>query len=1062
MRFEQLSLRDGLSQVAVVTMLQDADGFLWFGTENGLNRYDGYEFVHYKADRGNPDALRNDFIYSLAEAPDGAIWVSTKGGGVARFDKKAGTFQSFRHDPDDARTLSGDNVRTLLVDSDGAVWAGVRNGGLNRIDTSGDVQRFPLIEGRTASVHALYEASDGSLWVGADEGLFRIDRDSGDTQAYRHDSRNPNTLSSDRIRSILVDRQGTLWVGTLDGGLNRLDSESGDFSHFRNSESAQSLSSDRVTSILEDRDGRLWIGTSRGLNLHIGGTDRFVRFNHDASDRGSLSNDAISSMLQDRSGLLWIGTLAAGVNKWNPRSWALGLQESEQIAASADAKPIVTALTTSEDTLWIGTFGEGLVARDRSSDALTHYRHNPDNPRSISDDRVMSVLRASNGAIWAGTMRGGLNRLNPETGAATTYRNDPNDDTSLSANGVMTVFEDSEQTIWVGTFGGGISVYNSATDSFSRIGVANDVQPGLSSPRVTAFAEDSHGNLWIGTDGGGLNLYMRDSGLVYAYRFDQNDPRSLSSDTIYSLHVDSLDRVWVGTRDAGLDRVVGSSVRPDAIRFTNVDQNDGLSNDVVNGIQSDASGRLWLSTNYGITQVDPSTGTFRQLHRDDGLQGEEFNFGAHHRSDDGTLFFGGLQGYNEFKPERLPASAAIPPVVLTGFFLGGGGKQPVPDTGVLDLDYQDDNISFEFAALDFASPQNNRYQYKLEGFDKDWIDLGNRRRVTYTDLDDGAYVLRVKGASADGVWNHAGVALPITVAPAPWLSWWAYLGYVAAAVQVCLFLWLGHRRKIRREEEYSERLEREVNERTNELAQRSEELAMLNESLHQSSLSDPLTGLRNRRFVIEEISKDLQRAVRNRADLETGIDITNAADLVFMVIDLDNFKPINDTYGHAAGDQVLLEIRDVLLSTCRRSDHVVRWGGDEFVVVAKQSRPGEAQALAERIRSHIERSDFVLEDGQIVRTTCSIGFVAFPLFTGHAEKATLDEVINMADDLMYEAKRQRNAWVGLLDIDEAAASRGFNSDDIEPTSVLFRARHTGRLQIGTGKFPLADEQGSGA
>ncbi|MEM8682401.1 MAG: two-component regulator propeller domain-containing protein, partial [Pseudomonadota bacterium] len=813
MRFEQLSLRDGLSQVAVVSMLQDSEGFLWFGTENGLNRYDGYEFVHFKADRGNPDALRNDFIYGIAEAPDGAIWVSTKGGGISRLDKQSGAFQTFRHDPENDNSLAGNNVRTLFVDSGGVVWAGVRNGGLNSLDTDGNVRRYTLTDSGAASVFVVHEDSAGQLWIGADEGLFLLDRASGEITAYTHKRDDPRTLSSNKVRSIYADSLGQVWVGTFDGGLNRLDTESGEFTHYRSGESTSTLSGDRVTSILEDNDGRLWIGTSRGLNLHVTGTDRFVRFNHNGADRGSLSNDAISSMIQDRSGLLWIGTLMAGVNKWNPRSWALGLQESSEFAASESSKPMVTSLSSSAETLWIGTFGDGLIAKNREDGSVTHFRYDAENPASISDDRVMSVLRASDGAIWAGTMRGGLNRLNPETGVATNYRNDPGDASSLSANGVMTVFEDSEQAIWVGTFGGGISVFDAATDSFSRIGTATDVQVGLSSSRVTAFAEDKHGNIWIGTDGGGLNLFLRDSGYIHAFRFDESDPRSLSSDTIYSLHADNQGRVWVGTRDAGLDRVVGSSLRPDDIRFSNVDQNDGLSNDVINGIQSDSMGRLWLSTNYGITQVDPNMGNFRQLHREDGLQGEEFNFGAHHRSEDGTLFFGGLQGYNEFQPERLTANAAIPPIVLTGFFLGGGGKESVPESGVVDLDYRDDSISFEFAALDFSSPQNNRYQYKLEGFDEQWIDLGNRRRITYTDLDDGAYVLRIKGASADGVWNHAGIALPVTVAPAPWDTWWAYFGYVAAFLQICVFFWLGHRRKIRREEEYSERLEREVNER---------------------------------------------------------------------------------------------------------------------------------------------------------------------------------------------------------------------------------------------------------
>ena len=287
--------------------------------------------------------------------------------------------------------------------------------------------------------------------------------------------------------------------------------------------------------------------------------------------------------------------------------------------------------------------------------------------------------------------------------------------------------------------------------------------------------------------------------------------------------------------------------------------------------------------------------------------------------------------------------------------------------------------------------------------------------------------------------------MPVRVTPALWDTWWAYLGYVAMFVQLVVLLWLGHKRKIQREEEYSNRLEVEVQQRTTELAERNNELKNLNTSLQESSLSDPLTGLRNRRFVFEEVSRDLDVICRKYDDEQLGLDRKDSADLVFMMIDLDHFKPINDTYGHAAGDQMLLEVRDVLLGTCRRSDHVIRWGGDEFVVIAKQANRGETEALAERIRSGIADHDFVLGDGQIVRTTCSIGFAAFPMFRAQADNATLDQVINVADNLMYEAKRQRNAWAGMLRISDAATSENFDVDSIEPTSMLFRARREGNL-----------------
>ena len=283
------------------------------------------------------------------------------------------------------------------------------------------------------------------------------------------------------------------------------------------------------------------------------------------------------------------------------------------------------------------------------------------------------------------------------------------------------------------------------------------------------------------------------------------------------------------------------------------------------------------------------------------------------------------------------------------------------------------------------------------------------------------------------------------VSPAPWDTWWAYLGYFAMLVQLGVFFWYLHKRKVRQEEDYSSRLEEEVKQRTERLVESNQKLKELNQALQESSLSDPLTGLRNRRFVLEEVSRELDLIRRRLIDEEHNVDPQRTSDLVFMMIDLDNFKPINDTYGHAAGDQMLLEVRDVLLGTCRKSDFVVRWGGDEFVVIAKQARPGESEMLAERIRSKIAEHSFLLNDGQIVRTTCSIGFAAFPLFRGQAEDGDLDQILTLADGLMYEAKRHRNAWAGMLSPSEAATSRDFDHEAIDPTSMLFRAKRAGNL-----------------
>lgn len=554
--------------------------------------------------------------------------------------------------------------------------------------------------------------------------------------------------------------------------------------------------------------------------------------------------------------------------------------------------------------------------------------------------------------------------------------------------------------------------------------------------------------MWIGTDAGGLNLFDRNTERFYHFRHDPDDPKTLAADTVYSINVDTDGEVWVGTHGGGLDRVVGKVDDPTSITFQNTSNKDGLANDVIYGVQFDDAGWIWLSTNYGISRFNPETGEIKNLHRRDGLQSEEFNFGAHYRSDTGELFFGGHNGYNAFHPEDLRASTVVPLIALTGFFNGGDSTKsdlPTNEADSVEVSWRDDVVAFEFAAMDFVAPNQNRYMYKLEGFDRDWIDLGNRRRVTYTDLDDGRYLLRVKAANSEGVWNEAGFSVPVRVTAAPWDSWWAYVAYVAAFSQLVVSLWLGHCRKVRREEEYSHRLELEVNSRTEKLLDKNQQLRTLNQALQESSLSDPLTGLRNRRFVFEEVSRDLDVIQRRLSDEREGVDTSDVSELVFMMIDLDNFKPINDTYGHAAGDQMLIQLRDVLLGICRRSDFVIRWGGDEFVVIAKQTRPDEAESLAERIRSNVADNNFTLSDGQIVRTTCSIGFVAYPLFRAQADESSLDQIISLADGLMYEAKKERNAWVGMLGPSEATTSFDYDHDTIESTSLLFRARRAGSL-----------------
>ncbi len=436
----------------------------------------------------------------------------------------------------------------------------------------------------------------------------------------------------------------------------------------------------------------------------------------------------------------------------------------------------------------------------------------------------------------------------------------------------------------------------------------------------------------------------------------------------------------------------------------------------MNGILPDADGYLWLSSNNGLSRFDPRTDHFKNYDVTDGLQSNEFNYGAHYRSAGGELFFGGVNGFNAFLPRQLTPNTHVPPVVLTAFLKANRPAEttePLWAIHDIQLDHRNDLITFEFAALDFAAPRRNRYAYKLEGFDSDWIELGNVRRLSYTNLRSGAYTFRVRASNNDGVWNEKGLRVPIRMQAPPWRSGWAYMGYGLALVAGLGAFVRWQQLKVRREEQYSHRLEEEVRRRTVELAARNSDLENLNHRLAEASLTDSLTGLRNRRFLFEHVSKDAD-LVRRRYIAHKEGDDSRTFDLSFMMIDLDCFKSINDTCGHAAGDLVLLGVRSVLARSCRSSDVLIRWGGDEFLLVGRDNDPAQVSALAERIRAEIEATAFEIGEGQVARTTCSVGYASYPFVRSEPDLFVWEDILGLADAALYSAKSRRNAWVGFL------------------------------------------------
>jgi diguanylate cyclase (GGDEF)-like protein len=1002
MSFVRLGAAQGLSQGAIMSILQDERGFLWLGTEDGLNRYDGSELRHYIHKRADLSSVPSNYIAALAQDRHGRMWVGTDSG-LAWRDLASGQFRRPSSDSHQALVEPLEQIRTIYVDRRQQLWLATRASGLILLDpeagTSRDFRR-DLTDPNSLgddSVYAIAEDSSGQIWVGTASGLDRLDPASANVEhlgARLQQVAGTGTVPVG-VTSVFFDSRGTLWVGS-DHGLFRMDVAAASVSLLRHTDADESsLPNDHVTALLEDNERRLWVGTTGGLALLDRRAEKFATFRNEAANAASLPDDNILSLYQDRSGLLWVGTKSGGVARWNPRSWAFGHYQFRE----PERNNITSFGVDSHGTLWLGSFGGGLAAVDRRSGAVRRYGAGSGAPASLADGAIMALVLDEKDRVWLGTMNAGVERLDPASGQVHHFKYDSKDSRSLPADGVMSLLRGARGTIWVGTYGGGLARIDPDRDTVFRYPIAREGSTGLSNDRATALAEDPAGLIWVGTDGGGLNVLDPSSGRFRHFLHDPADATSLSSNTVYSLHIDERGRVWVGTRGGGLDRVVGNPFSLDGVRFANLSEGDGLPNGTIYGIESDSSGSLWLSTNRGLANLNPEDHRIRNFRPSHGLQGDEFNFGAHYRGADGTVYFGGPNGYNAFQPEGLHFNTHPPQVALTDLL-----KLNTPVAGPLDalkeigLGYRDNVLTIRFAALDFTGPQENRYQYRLEGFDHEWIDAGNRGQATYTNLDGGHYVFRVRAANSDGFWNTDGLSVPVRVAPAPWATWWARTVYVAALLAVIAGLWFMQRQRILREAAYARRLQAEVAARTSELAERNQQMQAVNVQLREASVTDPMTGLGNRRCL--------------REAMQAFTPAEKASNSVLMIVDLDFLKPINDQHGHDGGDAVLIRLAEILRHFFRSSDLIVRWGGDEFVVLCRNCDLNTASTLAERMRSAIAKTIFRVGEGAVARTSCSIGFATLPFVIGAPQLFDWEQSMNLADAALYRAKQQRNTWFG--------------------------------------------------
>jgi len=787
-RFEHISVEQGLSQATITCILQDGMGFMWFGTGSGLNRYDGYKITAFRHDPEKPGSLSSNRVSCMMEDQEGMLWVGTRNSGINRFDPRKETFRHFRHQPDDIRSLSNDNVSALYESGNGDIWVGTENG-LDRFDIKSG--RFNHYRHDTDNPESLSDNriivirgnKNGLLWVGTRRGLNRFDPDTGRCERFMHDPNNPESPPDDFIQSLYIDQSDVLWIGTEKGGLSGYDPSTSGFKHYRNDPNdPESLPENDVTAILEDRSKNLWIGTSiNGLNRIDRAAHRIHGYMPEPNNPHSISSISITCLYEDAGGEIWVGTGLDGISRFDPFFHKFRIfQNDPNDFGSLDSNHVNALLEDQAGNLWIGTAsGRGLnkLAPDREN--FVHYGPEKGNPNSLINRGVAAILEDRFGKLWIGTW-GGLDRFDPETGEFDHYQHHPDDPYSMSPTLALSLFEDDDGVLWIGTYGSGLSRFERDSGRFIHYRHDPDAADTLSSNFVKCMFEDSRRTLWIGTDRG-LNTFDLQKQTFTRYRSDLYDSRYIKGILVAAIHESGTGTLWFGT-ELGLnkfDRATGT--------FKRYGKAHGLRNEEICGILEDGRGNLWISTGNGLALFDPQTERFRMYDTGDGLPGSEFNSGVYLKTRDGIMLFGGPNGLSMFHPDRVRDNPYIPPVVITDFLLFNESVDPGNDsplkksvfhTDAISLTHKDYVFSFEFAALSYARPENNQYAYLLEGFENRWNLSGIRRFATYTDLPAGNYIFRVKGANHDGVWNETGASIRISVSPPPWKTWWAYTLYV--------------------------------------------------------------------------------------------------------------------------------------------------------------------------------------------------------------------------------------------------------------------------------------------
>jgi ligand-binding sensor domain-containing protein len=765
---ENIKLEKGLSQNWIYDILQDQHGYMWFGTWDGLNRYDGYNFTIYNEENG----LSDHTIYSFLEDKDGFLWITTDNG-FNKFDRKTQAFRQFYHIPEDTNSLINNIVNCIIEDDEGYLWLGTAHG-LSRFNkkTEEFISFFNSWQGynspRSNYIIHLYQDRKKIIWISTSYGLVKFNPKSFVSTRYYHVPNDTNSLSNNNVRCVMQDRDGNYWIGTRNG-LNYYDTTFQTIKkYFHDPNNLQSISDNSISVIFEDKSGKIWVGTENsGLNCFDRSNDVFIRYKNAVNKENSLSNNKVYSIFEDNSENLWVGTYN-GVNKINKftNDFKHIRQTSEEFK-SPNNNVIWDFAEDNNENLWIAT-GEGVNIKNLNTGTFTYLLNHPGDDNSLIYDDVRTLLFSDKqNCMWFGTWGEGLDKYDLQNKQFTHYVRNVNRN-SLSNNIINDLLPSNDSSLWIAS-GWGLNKLNLNTNQFEVFYRDNENKNSLSNNICISLFEDRKGDLWIGTDKG-VNLFDKINNKFIRFFDDISEMGEISNNTIFAIHEDVNGKIWLGTSGGGM-----ICLDPKTEAYDVFTTDDGLPNNVIYGFVEDFEGNLWVSTNLGLSKFYLETKRFVNYDVKDGIQSNEFNLGAKYKSRNGEIYFGGMNGYNFFNPVQIRYNPKAPVMVVSSFRMFNEvqkGELFNGDTIVLGND--DNFFSFEISALDYTNPSKNSYKYRLTNIDIDWVQTSSENRLAeYKKVRPGTYTFQAMGTNNDGVWNEKEFALTIIIKP-PWYGTWFF------------------------------------------------------------------------------------------------------------------------------------------------------------------------------------------------------------------------------------------------------------------------------------------------